>query len=150
MNLKSFLQGFGILAVILTLIPLIAADFWWIRMFDYPHIQLTLVTLTAIAAYFIKFEIRAWRDYLFMVVLISCFIFQFSKLYPYTPFSPFEAGKPTAEVKEKSGLKIMTSNVLQKNKKSGLVIAEVKKIDPDIVIFTETDQRWLNELEKGL
>lgn len=150
MNLKSFLQGFGLLAVILTLIPLIAADFWWIRMFDYPHIQLTLVTLTAIAAYFIRFEIKYWRDYVFMVVLIGCFIFQFSKLYPYTPFSPLEAGKPTAEASEKSSLKIFTSNVLQKNKKSNLVIAEVKKIDPDIVVFTETDQRWLDELEKGL
>ncbi len=150
MNLKSFLQGFGLLAVIITLIPLIAADFWWIRIFDYPHIQLTLVTLTAIAAYFMKFEIRSWRDYAFMAVLITCFIFQFSKLYPYTPFSPLEAGKPTADVNQDSGLKILTSNVLQKNKKSDLVIAEVKKIDPDIIVFTETDHRWLEELEAGI
>ena len=82
MKLKSFLQGFGILAVIITLIPLIAADFWWIRVFDYPHIQLTLLTLTAIAAYFLRFEIKSWRDYVFMGVLLACFTYQFAKIYP--------------------------------------------------------------------
>jgi endonuclease/exonuclease/phosphatase (EEP) superfamily protein YafD len=150
MNLKSFLQGFGILAVIITLIPLIAADFWWIRMFDYPHIQLTLLTLTAIAAYFLRFEIRSWRDYAFMAVLITCFIFQFGKIYPYTPFAAYDVGKPTEAVDKESGFMLLTSNVLQKNTETRLLIEEMKKLDPDIAVFTETDAIWSDAIKAGI
>lgn len=150
MKLKPFLQGFGILAVVITLIPLIAADFWWIRMFDYPHIQLTLLTLTAIAAYFFKFEIKSWRDYAFVGVLLACFIFQAAKVFPYTPFAPYDVGEPTAEVNKETGFLVLTSNVLQKNKETGLLIEEMKKINPDVAVFTETDATWSNALRAGL
>ena len=150
MNLKSFLQGFGILAVFITLVPLIAADFWWIRIFDYPHIELTLLTLTAISAYFIRFEIREWRDYVFMTVLIACFIFQFAKLYPYTPLYPEEVGKPTAAVNPETGFKIVTANVLQKNEVTDSLISEMKKVQPDIAVFTETNTFWSNAIKNGI
>lgn len=150
MKLKPILQGFGILAVVITLIPLIAADFWWIRMFDYPHIQLTLLTLTAIAAYFFRFEIRSWRDYTFMAVLIACFIFQFGKIFPYTPFAPYDVGKPTEDVNEQTGFMLLTSNVLQKNEEKALLIEEMKMLNPDIAVFTETDAKWNEAIRSGL
>ena len=150
MKLKPFLIGFGILAVLITLIPLIAADYWWIRVFDYPHIQLTLLTLTAIAAYFFRFKIRAWRDYAFMTVLVACFIYQFAKIYPYTPFSPYDVGEPTADVNKETGFLLLTSNVLQKNKKTDFLIEEMKKLNPDVAVFTETDQTWNNAIKSGL
>lgn len=150
MKLKPFLQGFGIIAVVITLIPLIAADYWWIRIFDYPHIELTLLTLAAIAAYFIRFEIKEWRDYAFMTVLIACFIFQFAKIYPYTPFSPREVNEPTAEVNKNTGLKILTANVLQKNKNSDSLISQIKKTDPDVAVFTETNTRWQKAIKNGI
>lgn len=150
MKLKPFLQGFGILAVIITLIPLIAADFWWIRIFDFPHIQLTLLTLTAIAAYFFRFEIRSWRDYTFMTVLVACFIFQFSKIYPYTPFAPHDVGEPTETVNKETGFTLLTSNVLQKNKEKGLLIEEMKMLNPDVAVFTETNQAWSDAIKSGI
>jgi len=150
MKLKPFLQGFGILAVVLTLIPLIAADFWWIRMFDYPHIELTLLTLTAIAVYFFRFEIRSWRDYTFMTVLVTCFIFQFYKIYPYTPFAPYDVGEPSTTVNKNDGFMLLTSNVLQKNEETAPLIAEMKKLDPDIAVFTETNSNWELAIEEGI
>ncbi|APG59613.1 endonuclease/exonuclease/phosphatase family protein [Christiangramia salexigens] len=150
MKLKAFLQGFGIIAVIISLVPLIAADYWWIRVFDYPHIQLTLLTLTAIAAYFIRFEIRSWIDYTFIAVLIGCFAYQFSTVAPYTPMVPHEVHAPTATVNEKTGFKILTSNVLQKNTEYHLLIEEMKKTVPDVAVFTETNEKWATEIRKGL
>ena len=150
MKLKPFLQGFGILAVVITLIPLVAADFWWIRMFDFPHIELTLLTLTAIAVYFFRFEIRSWRDYAFITILIGCFIFQSIKIYPYTPFAPYDVGKPTETVNQETGFMLLTSNVLQKNEKMDFFIAEMKKLNPDVAVFTETNTRWANMIKKGI
>lgn len=148
MRLKRFLQGFGLLAVILTLIPLIAADFWWIRIFDYPHIELTILTLTAIAAYFIRFDIKHYQDYVFMVVLIGCFIYQFLKIAPYTPLAPYEVNN-SEKTNKSDRLDILTANVLQKNKKKDKLIAIVDKLDADIMVFTETDKKWQQAIDKA-
>lgn len=86
MRLKSFLQFFSGLAAVLTLFPLIAADYWWIRVFDFPHFQLTTLTLIAILTYLIRFDIRWTNDYLFMAVMLGCFSYQAIKIYPYTPW----------------------------------------------------------------
>ncbi|WPY97217.1 endonuclease/exonuclease/phosphatase family protein [Christiangramia sp. OXR-203] len=150
MKLKPFLQGFGILAVLITLIPIVAVDFWWVRMFDYPHIQLTLLTLMAIFAYFLRFKISNWRDYAFMIILVGCFIYQFVKILPYTPFVPYDVGKPTETVDIQTGMMLLTSNVLQKNKEKAILIEEMKKLNPDVAVFTETDIKWADALKSGI
>lgn len=149
MHLKPFLQGFGILAVILSLFPFVAADYWWIRMFDYPHVQLTILTLVALLVYFFRFDLRNWRDYTFIIVLSACFLLQLTKIYPYTPFAEEEL-KQNTEVNPHRSLSILAINVLQDNKKYPKVINEVLIWEPDILIFTETDKIWRNELRIGL
>ncbi|OEY71423.1 endonuclease/exonuclease/phosphatase family protein [Salegentibacter salarius] len=145
MTLKGFLQVFGIIAVVMTLIPLIAADFWWIRIFDYLHIQLTLLTLTAIAAYFIRFDIKRTEDYIFMGVLLACFLFQVVKIYPYFPHGNYEVGD-VSEENFSNKFSLYAANVLQKNENPDLIIADIKKQNPDVLLFTETNTRWKNDL----
>ncbi|WP_372916924.1 endonuclease/exonuclease/phosphatase family protein [Salegentibacter sp.] len=148
MKFKNFLQIFGVIAVLLTLIPLVAADFWWIRVFDYMHIQLTLLTLTAIAAYFIRFDIKWVQDYIFMGILLACFAFQFLKIYPYTPLSAHEIGD--SQNSEAPQISLFTANVLQKNEEHQKVVDEINRFDPDVMVFTETNTRWKNEISKNL
>ncbi|WP_037321538.1 endonuclease/exonuclease/phosphatase family protein [Salegentibacter sp. Hel_I_6] len=147
MTLKGFLQVFGVIAVVMTLIPLIAADFWWIRIFDYLHIQLSLLTLTALAAYFIKFDIKRAEDYIFMGVLLACFLFQVVKIYPYFPHKNYEVGE-VSEENFSNRFSLYAANVLQKNENPDLVIADIKKQNPDVLLFTETDTRWKNDLSE--
>ena len=149
MQLKPFLQGFGILAVILSLFPFVAADYWWIRMFDYPHVQLTILTLVALLVYFFRFDLRSWRDYTFIFVLGGCFLLQLLKIYPYTPFAEEELKENTATVPARS-IDLLSINVLQKNEEYRKVINEVFIWKPDVLIFTETNEKWQNELRKGL
>ncbi|MFD1079695.1 hypothetical protein, partial [Longispora fulva] len=112
MTFKGFLQGFGIVAVILSIFPFVASDYWWIRMFDYPHVQLTLLTLIALLSYFISFDIRSWRDYAFMGILGVCFILQLTKIYPYTPLAEKQV-KENDLVDPQRTLSILALNVLQ-------------------------------------
>lgn len=148
MKLKSILQILGIIAVVMTLIPLVAADFWWIRIFDYLHIQLTLLTLTAIAAYLIRFNIRWKEDYIFMGVLLACLTFQIIKIFPYLPHKNYEVGEASSDEKKENHIKIYAANVLQKNTKPDLLIQEIKIQDPDVILFTETNKRWQEALAK--
>lgn len=120
MNYKKVITGFGIIAIALTLIPLIPSDYWWIRMFDFLLIQLTALTFIALLVYYIKLDFKQPKDYWFMAILIGCFIFQFSKLIPYTPFHKKEVGDASSD--ELSSIKILTANVLQKNENdTGLI-----------------------------
>ncbi|PRX50585.1 endonuclease/exonuclease/phosphatase family protein [Salegentibacter salegens] len=145
MTLKGFLQVFGIIAVVMTLVPLIAADFWWIRIFDYLHIQLTLLTLAAIAAYFIRFDIKRAEDYIFMGVLLACFLFQVVKIYPYFPHKNYEVGQ-VSEENFSNKFSLYAANVLQKNENPNLILADIKKQNPDVLLFTETNTRWKDDL----
>ncbi len=149
MVFKDFLKGFGIIAIIISLLPLLPVDFWWIRMFDFPHIQLTAITFTAIIAYFLEFDKKDRKDYFFTVLLTVCFIYQFSKLAPYTFFYEKEVNNATL-TDTKNRVKLLTANVLQKNEQDKELIKIIKDLNPDILIFTEANQRWQNAITSNI
>ena len=144
MQLKTFLQIFGALAVLLTLLPFIAIDYWWIRIFDFPHFQLTLLTFAALVTYFIRFDIKQSSDYVFVGVILSCFIFQASKIYPYTRLADVEVLESSTSAT--STLSIFAANVLQKNERPEKLISAITSYHADILLCTETNQRWLNQI----
>ncbi len=146
-TIKKALQIFGLIAIILTLMPFVALDFWWIRVFDYPHLQLTCLTTAALLFYFIKFDIKNYRDYIFVVVLIGCVLFQFTKIYPYTALAKFEVEDSNPKLETFS---IYTSNVLQKNDKHDLLIHQFNQFDANILLFTETNTDWMTDITAGL
>ena len=150
MKLKTFLQIFGIIAVVATLVPLFAADFWWIRIYDYFHIQLTLLTLAALAAYFIRFDIKSKADYIFMGVLLSCFIYQLLGIYPYLPHKNYIVGEASSGLSENNLIRFYAANVLQENTDPSLLIKEIEQKDPDVLLFTETDLKWRNNLSQAV
>ncbi|OBX27103.1 endonuclease/exonuclease/phosphatase (EEP) superfamily protein YafD [Gelidibacter algens] len=149
MLLKKILFGFGIIAIIFTLIPLIPTDYWWIRMFDFPHIQLTTLTFIAIVVYCIKFDFKNIKDYAFILMLIACFIYQFYKIVPYTPFHEKEVMAATV-TNTIPKIKLLTANVLQKNENNDHLIDLIKELDADIMVFTEANKRWKDAIVQNL
>lgn len=149
MDLKRFLQSFGYLAIILTLLPFVAIDYWWVRIFDFPHIQLTILTLVAFLIYFFRFDLRSWRDYVFAFILAGCFIFQMGKIYPYTPMADFEVLK-NEETDPENTLGLLAANVLQKNKDTEKLMDVILTFDPDVIVLTETNERWRDEVSPRL
>lgn len=148
MKLKYILRASGILAILLTLFPFIPVDYWAIRVFDFPHLQLTLFTLIALLTYFLGFNYKSLTDYLFITILGSCFLFQSGKIYPYTAFAKYEVQPASNDNKET--LSIFTANVLQDNDNAAKLLLETKKYDADILLFTETDGKWLRMLSKKI
>ena len=51
MTLKTTLHFFGLVVILLTLLPFTTADLWWIHLPDFPQVQLTLFTLSIILFY---------------------------------------------------------------------------------------------------
>jgi len=148
LNLRLFLQVFGIIAIILTIFPYIPVDHWSIRVFDFSHLQLTLLTMLALLTYFLRFDIRRVTDYLFVVALSSCFIFQGAKIFPYTAFAKYEVDKVS---NEKNGtVSIYTANVLKDNEDVASVVKDAELFDADVVLFTETNSKWIRSLSERM
>ncbi len=149
MILKRVLQGIGMLAIVLTLLPFVAVDYWWIRIFDFPHLQLTLFTFSALLIYFIKFDFRLKWDYIFAMLILACFFFQLTKIYPFTFIAPFEVLNSTTKPST-NDITIFTANVLQTNKDTGKLFSELDRDKADIILLTETDDYWLNSVGESL
>lgn len=149
MKLKAFLQAFGLVAIIFTLIPFIAEDYWWIRVFDFPHTQLTILTMVALLTYFIKFDIKRREDYIFAIVLGACFTYQLLKIYPYLPHGNYELLEASAE-SEDLEIKFYIANVLQDNENPNILIQEIERRDADVLLFMETNSRWMNDIRKAV
>ena len=149
LKLRTFLQIFAAVAVVLSLVPLIAVDYWWIRMFDFPHIQLTILTFVAFVVYFMRFDIKKWQDYTFIVIITACLVFQYIKIHPYTPYAKL-AVLDNTKLNESESISIYTANVFQNNKNAQLFIREYKAKDPDVLLLVETHRPWMKEIRKSL
>ena len=150
MNWRVTFQIIGIIAALLSLVPLIAADYWWIRVFDFPHLQLTAFTLIAILLYFFTFKPRWVNDYVYIAILLGCFAFQMTKIFKFTPLSSVEVLASSEGISADHELKVFTANVLQSNDKSENLFKDIKEKDPDLIVFTETDAKWAELIRKEI
>jgi len=149
MKYKAFLQIFGGLTIVLTLLRFIAVDYWWVRVFDFPHVQLTILSVLAFAAYFIKFDFKWRNDYIFATLLMFCMLYQFYKIYTYTPLASFEIMDATLS-QENKRISFYTANVFQDNKEPGHLQKIIDTIDVDILLFTETNKKWQKDILEKL
>ena len=139
--LKKILKVIAFIAITLTLIPIFAFDFWWIRMFDFPHVQLTVITLLAILIYYIKFSFKSYGDLAIISILITCFAFQVYKVRMFMPFYESEVKSEKLTDTSKS-ISFLTSNVLQSNDNYDLLKNVIDSTEADIMLFTEVNEKW--------
>ena len=136
------------MTIVLTIFPYIAFNQWYIRIFDFPHLQLTLLTLIAFLTYFLRFDLKNKTDYIFIFLLSACFLFQGFKIFPYTAFAKFEVRN--SDPSSQKQFSIYTANVLQENDKVQLLLSDIERNDADILLFTETNQKWAKALHEKL
>lgn len=147
MKFKVFLKVVAAVVIILSIFPFIPVDYWWVRSFDFPHIQLTLLTLLTLLIYFIGFNTKSKYDSFVIIALCICFTFQLTKIYPYTIFSEYEV-LASEKVENNTTLGIYTANVFQDNEKEKNLFLTIRDRNPDIILLTETNQRWRSVVKK--
>ncbi|MDM1245964.1 endonuclease/exonuclease/phosphatase family protein [Acinetobacter sp. R933-2] len=126
---------------------LIPRDEWWFRGADFPRLQ--ILALGVIAFFLLIFWQGEWdlkREIIF-ILLIVALAYQLKMVLPYT----FLWKKQVAQVRSeqldaKRQISVIVSNVLTPNDKYHLLIEQIEKHQPDIVLTLETDQTWQNEL----
>ena len=147
-------EGLYFMAVLLSLISIIATiaslvkwDDWWIRMFDFPRLQITFITMAAMALMLVPPNPPGFWNWLFFGLLLISLVYQLAKVYPYTWLAKRQVQTYNGDEKEKL-ISLLISNVLTPNQKYDRLTGLVKEFNPDLILTLETDKRWEKALEE--
>ena len=136
-----------IVVIIATGLPLINSTAWWIRIFDFPRLQIAVLTLLSIilATIFLDFK---WEFKLpLLLILLVSLVYQVQFVLVYTPLYKVRAqnsNKPIAE----NNFTLFVSNVRMENEDKERFHARVKKYNPDVLLINEPDQNWATSIGK--
>lgn len=131
---------------------LIRLDYWWIRIWDFPHLQLAIMGLIGLAAYLAEGYAGQWGGLWIPVGLVAGLGYQSWLIYPYTPLKPvqvprFRRIKQEKERVEANSIRILTANVYMYNTHMPEVKSLVKRYEPDILMVLEANNAWKQALD---
>lgn len=136
--------------LIATALPLINSGIWWIRIFDFPRIQISIVTIFAIILVLIDLDLSPVYKVGLLLSLAITLIYQIKYVIVYTPIYKTRAKK--SKTKEaKNSFTLLVSNVRMDNEDKIRFPALVNKIKPDLLLINEPNSAWakaLNSLDK--
>ncbi|MFA0960433.1 endonuclease/exonuclease/phosphatase family protein [Roseivirga sp. BDSF3-8] len=138
---------FSLVLILATLASVLKRDEWWIRVFDFPRVQIVIINLVMIGATLLSFNFTSAWPFLLLAALGFSIGYQFRMIYPYTPLASRQVVQYKG-VAQEDLISIMVSNVLMTNKKAHKLKNLVKKYDPDILLTLETNKWWEEQLEE--
>ena len=124
-----------------TLMSLIPRDEWWIRDFDFPRLQIISLGFVCLAVLLIlPFD---WDNQRIVVCvfLLAALAYQLKMVLPYTFIWPNQV-KLAKDIDESQQISMIVSNVLTTNDKYHLLLAEIDKHQPDMILTLESDKAW--------
>lgn len=148
--MKLILEAFGCLLVLFSLLPLIKTHYWWIRILDFPRVQVAFFTVITLGLYLYISPFVAFYEVIFAVLLCLALTNEIIHIYRFTFFGKVEALRSKIKAPANS-FSIMVSNVRMSNKKYNNFLKVVRETDPDILLINEPNQKWadaIGELDK--
>ena len=141
----------GLVVIALTMLPLWRTTLWWVRLMDFPRLQIAIVGLVVLVGFLVAEQERGPLGWLVAAGVACAILWQFSWIWPFFPGAPLQlqsavrmAADPDDEIS------FITANVLQSNRSSDRLLQIVLQADPDFVLAVETDQWWVDHLAEDL
>ena len=138
----------AVLAIWLSGWSLIRRDEWWFRGADFPRLQILFVGLVALAGLlFIQAEWTLVRELLLLGV-IAAVAYQLKMVLPYTPIwkkQVLHVRRDQVNVEQQ--ISLLVANVLTPNHKYHLLLEQIDRLQPDVVLTLETDHVWQEALK---
>ena len=115
-------QALGTFAILATALPLLDAAQWYVRVFDYPRVQLISLALLCLLLYLWLGSRHRKRDKALLAGLVIAIFYQAINIFPYTFLSPVQVLKAEPDSQQENELSIMVANVLMTNEKHDKLI----------------------------
>lgn len=129
--------------VLTSFLPLLPVNWWWVRIGDFPRVQLLIGTLIAMGS-LAPYWRRRFTKSLFLLLLVGVGI-QVYWIAPYLPWAPVEVEDAQSQ-DESSHMRILSANVLQENERADALLKLISEVDPDLITLCEVNQRWVDAL----
>ncbi|MFS4417790.1 endonuclease/exonuclease/phosphatase family protein [Maribacter sp. 2307ULW6-5] len=116
-------------------------DVWWIRGFDFPRIQISVLIAINVVLALVVYPFDQAHHFILMGAMLLALGHQLYLIYPYTPLSK----KQVVQYAGDSGgdmISILISNVLTPNDQYEKLLAIIGRKKPDVVLALETDKKW--------
>ena len=144
--LRIALSLLALVFVVATVLPLVRSSEWWVRMFDFPRMQIAAGALVTLSLYAVvdiwHGEPGTWSWVLF-VALGASTVYQVLRMWPYTPLhAPQTMAFDPVLADPDRRLRLVVSNVLMSNRDGERWLGVVRDADPDVVVAVETDGWW--------
>ncbi|MDO7876304.1 endonuclease/exonuclease/phosphatase family protein [Hymenobacter sp. ASUV-10] len=139
----------GSIGVLATALPLWRHTAWWIRACDFPRLQIVAgLALSLIIILLLPHEPTFWDTFL-TVSLGVALVYQFSRIWPYTPLHRKQVADATrpADAHEHH-ISLLVTNVLMFNRDASRCLGHIRHYQPDVILAVETDDWWLSQLER--
>lgn len=140
--IDAVLLAAALTLALFTALPLLRSERWWIRVFDFPRLQIaaaSVVVLLALAAR--PADGRAF--WIAMVLAAATVLVQLGYVLPYTRLwrketQDAEGGHPT--------LTLLMANVLMDNRRAERLLGFIRERRPDLIVLDEPDAWWESAL----
>lgn len=144
--MKALLILLGSFTLLATLLPLLRTEVWWIRIFDFPRLQITLLAIAVLILYPLVWESGPIWESLFVGLLAASILYQFGRMLPYTPVWKKQVQESRRPSKE-SSLRILIANVWMPNRNAPQLLEIIRQADPDLILILEANRWWQSELD---
>ncbi len=143
--MRKTVAALALIPVTMTAIPIFRNDAWWVRIFDFPRVQIALILLAfLIALLAMRPKFNSFPGFAATLVGLAL-IGQAIEIGPFTPLWPNQmteakGGQPT--------LKLLTANVLMDNREADDLHAYIESQDADLILLTEPDAWWEDQMRR--
>ena len=151
--LRFLLAALAVVLVAATALPLVRTSEWWVRMFDFPRLQITVVALAVLVGYSVFLAVEGgpatWEVALIALLAVAA-AYQGLQMWPYTRLHEVQTvSVDPHDVDAERRIRFVASNVLMENRDGERWLRTIREVAPDLVAAVETDEWWA-ETASGL
>ncbi|MGQ3051861.1 MAG: endonuclease/exonuclease/phosphatase family protein [Roseateles sp.] len=144
-TLQTTLALLGTLMIIATLLPLARLDDWWVRIFDFPRLQIAAVSVVVLGLGVFLREDAGPLHSVWLALLAACALYQGWRMLPYTRLHAKEV-QDSEGADAAATISLLCANVLMGNRSAEGLCRLIEENDPDLILAAEPDAWWQQAL----
>jgi endonuclease/exonuclease/phosphatase (EEP) superfamily protein YafD len=142
MQIAFVIIGLGV--VLTTVLPFVRKGYWWVRVWDFPCIQIAAIGLLDLAALLVVGPLGALQAAVAAALALAVG-YQAYRIWPFTPFAALQV-LPSERPDPERKLRLLVANVLVQNRQADKLLGLIEASAPDLVLTLEPDEFWARAL----
>jgi endonuclease/exonuclease/phosphatase (EEP) superfamily protein YafD len=134
------------LVLLVTLLPILRHEAWWIRIFDFPRVQIILAGATVLSG-LIMVGLPTVLHVSLAAALGGALVYHSYRILPFSALWRKQVRDAT-ESSYEDQVSVFVANVLMENRNPERLLELIDSRDPDIILLVETDAWWTEQFER--